>query len=749
MYKVSLPAITLGIALVALVVLLCLQDPTLKPSRIEKARLPSRPTAQEKTIADAVDAALKWLACALKECRIPGHDYEKGLYGLAALPLIEGGSSYDKGPHSESVKDALCLMTSIQASEGYVYESGDRWMYSQAIAVLALSMIRSQTEGEAFKHEAEDAARYLRYTLNPDIGWEYLEGSSRTDVSLNCMTVLALKEAQKAGVMELPDSVCQGALSWIDRLTDARGKVGYMRPGDNGYTIRGANDLYWKYPCNTASAVTCRLLCGQDENDERVRQGLELILENPPEWFKGERSRIDMYYAFWAAYAVSLFRPTEDISEWASQLASSILAIQETSGDDVGSFPPIGKWGMVGGRVYSTAMCALALQKLKSLCRDDLSVWERRGKRPGGPLSWPPQAPREPFEELAEEEDFELELEGWPKLPTPEKGEPRTLEQLAWLTYSRKINICFSNASIENISTFLRDITRVTVLLSPEVDEYIDSSVTVRDMLLADVLRALCFAYENLDYGLTMIGKTPAVVFSTPEDIAARAYGKSQDFLKKIDPSRVRAKLDGYSCPFGLTPHEVSQAEAVEEKLKQKPGIAEKAVTLSTFRRLIEDGAGVNVKLDDQADETLADKDPEVELKHGETYAQLFWNLQSTTGLWRLDSPDGVTLTGSSNFAALRCHAERCEYRKKLETKTVDLDFQDVNIDEVFRELNRLSGMNFVMSHNALDSADDTFVTLKCVKIRVMDALAEICRMTKLRCEDAGSFMLVKGNRER
>jgi hypothetical protein len=132
--------------------------------------------AQARTVDAAIGASLEWLDSSLRHYHMAGDDYEKGLYGLASLPLIAAGSTHIEGPRREAVLTGLIMMTNIQAAEGDVYESGTRWMYSQAIAVMALSRVRAKARGEGFKNEAQDAARFLKNTWNEKLGWEYFEG---------------------------------------------------------------------------------------------------------------------------------------------------------------------------------------------------------------------------------------------------------------------------------------------------------------------------------------------------------------------------------------------------------------------------------------------------------------------------------------------------------------------------------------------------------------------------------------------
>ncbi len=256
------------------------------------------------------------------------------------------------------------FLRSRQDSHGRIGLTGaEGWIYNHAISLLALSRNCCLTKDARHRKPISRAAKYLLDVQNPGLGWKYEFRSGRNDTSVTCWAALALREAHKSGALEVPDSAFEGAANWLDRVTNTAGKAGYMRPGDDGSVIVDVNDTYEKYPSTTASALVTRMLNGQRRQDRKIMKGLRLILESqPPEWFEGETLRVDLYYSFWAATAAKILLPFEKRKEWTSRLISSILSIQKTSGKDAGSFSPQGKWGMVGGRVYATAINCLTFE---------------------------------------------------------------------------------------------------------------------------------------------------------------------------------------------------------------------------------------------------------------------------------------------------------------------------------------------------------------------------------------------------
>ncbi|MEO0650505.1 MAG: hypothetical protein AAFZ65_07500, partial [Planctomycetota bacterium] len=79
----------------------------------------------------------------------------------------------------------------------------------------------------------------------------------------------------------------------------------------------------------------------------------------------GGGGRIDMYYWYYATYAV--YQLSDKMgsawSKWERALEDAVLSSQRSSPPCFeGSWDPMGPWGEEGGRVYSTALMVLCLE---------------------------------------------------------------------------------------------------------------------------------------------------------------------------------------------------------------------------------------------------------------------------------------------------------------------------------------------------------------------------------------------------
>ena len=68
-----------------------------------------------------------------------------------------------------------------------------------------------------------------------------------------------------------------------------------------------------------------------------------------------------MYYWYYGTLAMFQMGGTH-WRAWNKSMKSALVNHQRGSGDEKGSWDPIGAWGFAGGRVYSTAINVLSLE---------------------------------------------------------------------------------------------------------------------------------------------------------------------------------------------------------------------------------------------------------------------------------------------------------------------------------------------------------------------------------------------------
>ena len=112
----------------------------------------------------------------------------------------------------------------------------------------------------------------------------------------------------------------------------------------------------------TAMALACKAMLRRPGHSEDVVGQSRLLLSRPPAWdpnWVKERSKMFHVYSYWYHATVGM-RPLGERSwrEWYVAATKALLAAQ----DEDGSWPPAGRWGHQGGRVYTTALAVLTLE---------------------------------------------------------------------------------------------------------------------------------------------------------------------------------------------------------------------------------------------------------------------------------------------------------------------------------------------------------------------------------------------------
>jgi len=287
--------------------------------------------------------------------------YNVGVSALALLAFLGNGHTHRAGGFKRTVSLGLEWLKQQQGSDGsFGPRSTESWIYNHALATMAMCEAYAVSRDPRLKDYCQRAIDFIRNAQNPGLGWKYEPKSGLNDTSVTGWMVLALKAASVAR-LEVPKELYDGAIAWFERTTDTTGKTGYMRPGDDGSVLRGRNEVFAKLPTMTSVGVICRIFCGQRRTDKRVLQGVDILMENLPDWNKPKNDKVDFYYWYYATYAMFQYG-TEKWHKWNEAMKKALLDTQRVEGCADGSWDPIDKWGMVGGRVYATALNCLTLE---------------------------------------------------------------------------------------------------------------------------------------------------------------------------------------------------------------------------------------------------------------------------------------------------------------------------------------------------------------------------------------------------
>jgi hypothetical protein len=285
-----------------------------------------------------------------------GRLYDHGVTGLALLAFLRAG---DVTP---GVRKGLDFLAESQDAEGCTGpRETQHFIYNHAVATWALSEGFARTRDRRYEAAAQKAIDFLEKARNPYLGWRYGVRQGENDTSVTACCALALAAGRRAG-LRVDEASFDGARAWFEKMTDpATGQVGYHVRG--GMPARPQEKVEGfpseKSQAITAAAISALLEMGDDP--AAVAKGVDLCARLPPVWNPDDGS-IDMYYWFHATDAMARVGGAA-WTAWRANLEAAVLPSQHVpgSGSRTGSWDPLDPWGDDGGRVYSTALMALAL----------------------------------------------------------------------------------------------------------------------------------------------------------------------------------------------------------------------------------------------------------------------------------------------------------------------------------------------------------------------------------------------------
>lgn len=313
-----------------------------------------------------VEFGLKWLA---EHQESDGHwdtkkwgghgEYDPGNTGLALLAFAGAGNTETSGRYKQVVRRAISWLADAQDAKGCF--APKTTMYSHAIPTLALLEIASMSPVVRTKLVAEKGLRYILSAQNDYKAWRYWPKDGDNDISVTTWCVMALKAAAVAGI-DVPAGAWAGVKTFLDEVTeDNYGEVGYTaRP------IKGGSDNQYQRYSMTACGLLCRLYLGVPRTDRIIKLGVQILMENLPEWNQPGIAGGTQFYYYWYYGSLVLFQIEGDQwKRWNTKMRDMLVQYQNwTPGELYGSWDPTSAthFCQMGGRVYSTAMAVLTLE---------------------------------------------------------------------------------------------------------------------------------------------------------------------------------------------------------------------------------------------------------------------------------------------------------------------------------------------------------------------------------------------------
>lgn len=321
----------------------------------------------------AVDDALRWLAAhqhndggwsvrltdphgpCKGECKNPLKNPDDAptprtaATGLALLAFLGAGHTHQSGEYAETVRHGIYFLRSQARDTSFGTDLQNGSMYGHGIASFALAEAYVLTADEELRELLEGVTMYCASAQNQQGGWGYIPGGPG-DITLTAWQIMALKTAEQREITS-PTEVIPRAKAYVLTLAnESRNRFGYKTPDPKLST--------------TAIGLVLQLYFGHQPGETSMTEGLDWLAENGPSptWpVKQGPPLTNVYYDYYAMLALHHSQHVGRM-DFARTLRDHLLATQATEGHEAGSWHFDDRYGSVGGRLYTTAMCALILQ---------------------------------------------------------------------------------------------------------------------------------------------------------------------------------------------------------------------------------------------------------------------------------------------------------------------------------------------------------------------------------------------------
>lgn len=309
---------------------------------------------------NAVGLALKWLAIhqmpdgswnfnhqrgACKGlCADPGNmdRAEIAATALGLLPFLGAGQTHMQGTYKKNVQAGLYFLVNkmkVGPNGGDLgYEQGN--MYGHGLAAIALCEAYALSKDKSLAAPAQQALNFIVYAQDPlGGGWRY-QPRMPGDTSVVGWQLMALKSGHMA-YLDVPPQTIKGVTNFLNTVqSDSGARYGYTEiPGSDA---------------TTAIGLLCRMYLGWKHDEPALERGVQMLSQHKP-------SETNMYFNYYATQVMHHYGG-DAWTEWNNKMRDQLVNTQKKTGHETGSWYLKDSHGMQGGRLYTTAMCAMTLE---------------------------------------------------------------------------------------------------------------------------------------------------------------------------------------------------------------------------------------------------------------------------------------------------------------------------------------------------------------------------------------------------
>jgi hypothetical protein len=288
---------------------------------------------------------------------------------LAILAFQGAGYNHQQYKYKQVVSNGLKFLLSNQAENGdlYVVQGGADnrpvWLYSHAIASLALCEAYGMTQDPGLQEQAQLAVDFIVAAQEAKRGgWRYQPGRD-SDTSVSGWMLQALESGRRAE-LTVPAETYDKVRQWLNRSADPEDKHLYRYNPYVDLANRATGHGFVPTPSMTSVGLLMRLYTGWKTSETRTISGADYLKEYLPSLGKDKQGRTerDTYYWYYGTQ-VMFHMGGEYWKAWHDRLHPLLINSQRTEGELAGSWSPANdRWGKYAGRFYVTTMNLLSLE---------------------------------------------------------------------------------------------------------------------------------------------------------------------------------------------------------------------------------------------------------------------------------------------------------------------------------------------------------------------------------------------------
>ncbi|HEY2838011.1 MAG TPA: hypothetical protein VGJ26_02600 [Pirellulales bacterium] len=262
---------------------------------------------------------------------------------LGLLPFLGAGQTHMQGKYKKNVQGGLYFLVNkmkVGPNGGDLgYEQGN--MYGHGLASIALCEAYALSKDKSLAVPAQQALNFIVYAQDPlGGGWRY-QPRMPGDTSVVGWQLMALKSGHMA-YLDVPPQTIKGVTNFLNTVqTDSGARY--------GYTDGAAHS-----EATTAIGLLCRMYLGWKHDESALERGVQFLSKRGP-------SETNMYFNYYATQVLHHYEG-EEWTTWNTKMRDFLIKEQKKSGHEKGSWYLQDSSAMQGGRLYTTAMCAMTLE---------------------------------------------------------------------------------------------------------------------------------------------------------------------------------------------------------------------------------------------------------------------------------------------------------------------------------------------------------------------------------------------------